>query len=495
MAETASLLAIARERLSGITIRDFFNLRMFGFALARAWVYLMFLGTATSSITWNGETVSGIVFLSSTITLSAVLFASALFHKRFEKLSHHRFFRFSGPAMTSLGTLLIATTTIPGAPWVLLGAIGAVFTGAGSGLIDLGYGELYRNDSPGKVRFEAPFAFFIAALIFALTSFVSNEAAVIICSLLPVISGWILFVNLKAFSPTTAAKVAPFEIKLGGFAWKIGICACLIGLADGAVRAVFMTANHTTPESFYRFPMVWASILTMAIIYSCILFSKRTGMRAIYKSVMLVMAVFFMLLPVFTGVSEIESTIALAGYGAFNVMIWMILADISSTYRFSSIMIFGIGWGMVTLGVLLGSTVGQFLASAAPFTPQMLSLIALIATLAVLISYMFIFRESDLITLTKPEANDTSEGNASGSEIKHRFYDRCVSIAEEYKLSPKETEIMILFAKGRSSARIQEELYISRGTCTTHLRHIYQKMDVHDKQEFLDLIEGRDRSG
>ena len=32
---------------------------MVGFALARAWVYLMFLGTATSSITWNGEPLPG----------------------------------------------------------------------------------------------------------------------------------------------------------------------------------------------------------------------------------------------------------------------------------------------------------------------------------------------------------------------------------------------------------------------------------------------------
>ena len=38
----------------------------------------------------------------------------------------------------------------------------------------------------------------------------------------------------------------------------------------------------------------------------------------------------------------------------------------------------------------------------------------------------------------------------------------------------------------------EEDLYLSRGTVTTHLRHIYQKMDVHSKQEFLDVIEGRE---
>lgn len=485
MPEKPSYFSTARERLQGLSVHDFFNLRVFGFALARAWVYLMFLGTATSSITWNGQPVPAMIFLISTITLCAILFMSALLHKHFELFMTNRIFRLLGPLLTCLGTLCIASVTLPGIPGLPLGLAGAVMTGIGSGLIDLGYGELYRKISPEKTRFEAPFAFFIAALLFPLILMAPAELACIICSLLPIISGWILFVNMKVWSPHASLVVPPFEIKLGKFSWKIGICACLIGLADGVVRAVFMTANAATAESFYRFPLVFASILTMIIIFGCVLFSKDMGLRSVYKSVMLVMAIFFMLLPVFTGMSEIESIIALAGYGTFNVMIWILLAEISYTFRFSSIMVFGIGWGMVTLGVLFGSAAGQFIVSFAPFSPQTLSLIALLATLAVLVSYMFIFKESDLLSLSK---NDKSEGP---EHTKHRFYDRCKTVAEEYRLSPKETEIMILFAKGRSSVRIQEELYISRGTCTTHLRHIYQKMGVHDKQEFLDLIEGR----
>lgn len=48
---------------------------------------------------------------------------------------------------------------------------------------------------------------------------------------------------------------------------------------------------------------------------------------------------------------------------------------------------------------------------------------------------------------------------------------------------------MVLLAKGRTRARIQEELYLSSGTVATHARHIYQKVDVHSKQELLDVIE------
>src|SRR5699024_1590555 len=119
----------------------------------------------------------------------------------------------------------------------------------------------------------------------------------IVASCLPLASGYILFVRLKAWSPRLAAAVRPVGIRLGRFSWKIGVCACLIGLADGVVRAVFIAANEAPVERFYLYPLVWASILTMGIIYGCVLFSREIGLRQVYKSVMLVMAVFFMLLP------------------------------------------------------------------------------------------------------------------------------------------------------------------------------------------------------
>lgn len=483
--------ATARERLRETSPRSLLNLRMIGFAMARAWVYLMFLGTAASSMTWNGQTVPGIAYLGSTVMLCATLFASAVWHERFALLIGKPSFRALGPVLIVAGTLALASATLPGAPEIALCLAGALLTGVGSGIIDLGYGELYRNIDPRRTSFEAPLAFFIAAALFPVVLGLPSVWACVVCALLPAVSGWILFAKMKAWSPAREPAVKPFEIHLGSFAWKIGICACLIGMADGVVRAVFMTSIGASAESFYRFPLLWSSLLTMAIIYGCVLFSRETGLRPVYRSVMLVMAVFFMLLPVFTGYSEIESTIALTGYGTFNVLIWILLADISFTYRLSSHMVFGIGWGMVTLGVLLGSAAGQAVCAFAPFQPQTLSLIALLATLAILISYMFVFNESDLIALAKGD-----EEKADAEPKRQRFQDRCKEVAGEYGLSPKETEIMILFAKGRSSTRIQEELYLSRGTVTTHLRHIYQKLDVHSKQELLDVIEAReDRRG
>ena len=61
-------------------------------------------------------------------------------------------------------------------------------------------------------------------------------------------------------------------------------------------------------------------------------------------------------------------------------------------------------------------------------------------------------------------------------------------MAEEHRLSPRETEVFMLLAQGRSHAFIQDELDLARGTVNAHVSHIYTKMDVSDRQELLDLI-------
>lgn len=283
-------LTTARDRLRETAPRSLLNLRMLGFALARAWVYLMFLGAATSSITWNGEPLPGAAYLGSTLVLCATLFASAIFHRRFTALIGHRAFRFLGPALTTVGTLALACATLPSAPALALCAFGSVSTGAGSGLIDLGYGELYRNVDPRRTSFEAPLAFLIAAALFPAVLTLPPVGACVVCALLPAASGWILFVKLRTWSSKAEPVVQPFEIHLGKFSWKIGVCACLIGMADGVVRAVFITANEASVENFYRFPLLWSSLLTIAIVYGCVLLSSKTGLRPVYRSVMLVMA-------------------------------------------------------------------------------------------------------------------------------------------------------------------------------------------------------------
>lgn len=79
-------------------------------------------------------------------------------------------------------------------------------------------------------------------------------------------------------------------------------------------------------------------------------------------------------------------------------------------------------------------------------------------------------------------------GEAPGGR-KRAFQEKCQVVAQKCGLTEREAEVMVLLAKGRTRARIQEELYLSSGTVATHARHIYRKVGVHSKQELLDVIE------
>ena len=47
---------------------------------------------------------------------------------------------------------------------------------------------------------------------------------------------------------------------------------------------------------------------------------------------------------------------------------------------------------------------------------------------------------------------------------------------------------MGLYAQGRSRTFISSQLVISENTVRDHLKSIYRKLDVHNKQELIDLI-------
>ena len=48
---------------------------------------------------------------------------------------------------------------------------------------------------------------------------------------------------------------------------------------------------------------------------------------------------------------------------------------------------------------------------------------------------------------------------------------------------------MELIARGNTVARIAEQLVVSENTIRTHSKRIYAKLDIHKKQELVDLLE------
>ena len=71
------------------------------------------------------------------------------------------------------------------------------------------------------------------------------------------------------------------------------------------------------------------------------------------------------------------------------------------------------------------------------------------------------------------------------------FEEACLAIAAEAGLSPRQTEVFALLAKGRNAPYIEDALVVSYHTVKAHIYRIYQKLDVHSQQELINRVEDR----
>lgn len=66
--------------------------------------------------------------------------------------------------------------------------------------------------------------------------------------------------------------------------------------------------------------------------------------------------------------------------------------------------------------------------------------------------------------------------------------EKCLAVAERYGLSPRERDVLLLLAEGRSRAHIRETLYISKGTVNAHIHNIYAKTGISSRDELMRLL-------
>jgi DNA-binding NarL/FixJ family response regulator len=69
-------------------------------------------------------------------------------------------------------------------------------------------------------------------------------------------------------------------------------------------------------------------------------------------------------------------------------------------------------------------------------------------------------------------------------KILHYFHERSnIPPIEDYKLTPKEKEILNLLVKGHAYKQIALQTNISPETINTHIKNIYRKLNVHSRSE------------
>jgi DNA-binding CsgD family transcriptional regulator len=87
-----------------------------------------------------------------------------------------------------------------------------------------------------------------------------------------------------------------------------------------------------------------------------------------------------------------------------------------------------------------------------------------------------------------------------GNELERLISERSALMAQTFRLTRRESEVLPYLLQGRSARYIADVLFVSENTVRSHIRRILEKTGTHSKQNLVDIADtlvlrqgGRDR--
>lgn len=296
------------------------------------------------------------------------------------------------------------------------------------------------------------------------------------------------------------------------------LCVGAVGFCAGVVRS--LAIDEPATGAMLNTLSMGASLVA-AVVFLVVWRTKSIQLNvvSIYRVAFPFIITAFAAMPFLP--SGYEHALASALYAAYSVAILLIMVQCAQASRdrgVNPIFIYGFFAGLVYALHNVGFIAGTFAGSVRGFgiDPLAVTAIAAIYLLSMLhfAGHGGLRRATEetrvsastieLVAINPPaipsrEAGQLPQGQppqAAGGRRREAEGDyrdllskRVQVIRNQYRLSAREAEVAELVARGNTVARIAEELVVSENTIRTHMRRLYAKLDIHKKQELLDLLE------
>jgi DNA-binding CsgD family transcriptional regulator len=387
--------------------------------------------------------------------------------------------------------LILAGVT--GAQILLSGVI--LFGGIGMALLGVTWGVAATSLDNKSASACMPGVIAFAALLGFVTDQTNPPLAMALTFLLPIIST----AFLALFQRSTAyderedesrsdrndhlqESAAPQYMKLlDKVPWRFILILALFCAAFGTMQYL-LVIPESNADQISKENILFRGLVALFFFIEIGVFSLKPA--TMFKAGFLTMIAGFMAVP-FIGSPAISSAIIMMGYTCFDMLAWIIICSLGSAWRADATRIVAIArltsLGGVLLGSVLGVVVGYWAAlgqaNVAVVTTAMAYLLVMATVLSMDQSPVGFWQ---LISDTASHARRTAQrGQVEAIE----------EIAVKGALTPREREFFGYLAAGRSIPWISSHLCISDGTSRAHARHIYAKLQVHSRQELLDVVD------
>ena len=266
--------------------------------------------------------------------------------------------------------------------------------------------------------------------------------------------------------------------------WKILLGVAAYSLIIGVIQGMPIQADPTPLALLAIVHHGAEAVVALAVLWW--VFAKGGLLRfsSLWRAILLFTATGLFFLPVIDAQWVGWALVLISIAQTLVVMLfWTMLADVAHHSRTSPYVIFGSGWIAYSLPFAVGVVCGQ-MAGLHGLGSSVLILLAYLLTLAA----VFALNEGNF---SQRRIFADLDVPAPEQSMFARIDEGCETLGREFGLTAREVEVLQLLCKGRSKSYIAESLFISENTVRSHSKHIYAKLDVHSKQEILDLMDVR----
>jgi DNA-binding CsgD family transcriptional regulator len=458
-----------------------------GFSAHWAWIWCLFW---SSLFYKEGELINGVTgsmlsleplwtisLLSNVITL-ALLLVLSYFR---QPLSSIKILPVLAAIFTCLGTLLIShpILVLSGVNAEVAHSAGALLTGIGSAVVVVLWGELFATLGARKTIAYNVLGLLVGGVAYFLITSIPSDLAQVITALLPLASmAFFLHFKRRVIQPKGLVSQAPYKERPP---YRFIGISLFFGISFGIMKGLFVSDEGNLIELRNLLNIIAIALASVAIHVSMNTFRMDFD-HLTYQIALPLMATGFIFLPLHDPFNIIGTAVHQLGYQYFYIILWALWPVLARRNDVPAGWI--VCWGIlsVQLGQFLGSTLGAQLQGMLT-TDFDLAMFSAFTILVILLIALFALGNNTAATgwgFLKPveESDHTSP-----------FVRICTRMARSCKLSPRETEVFMLLAKGRNRAYISADMVVSSETVKTHTKSIYRKMNVHSQQEIIDIIE------
>lgn len=379
----------------------------------------------------------------------------------------------------ALGCCLYASTLCWSLSFVIpeLSVLGSVLGGAGLSLLYLLFAEAILPLGMMNIAFGVAAARFAGVPAVYLADGLDEARAAFAAFTLPAIA--LLAVSM-ARRTTSSLPMAKPPYPHFSFPWKPIALLALYAFIQGLRQHEFVggAGVHSAFSGAVAMALVLAAI---------VLFSDRLSLVTLYRSPMPLMVLGLLLIPVGEGIGSLASGYLISiSTSLLSYLVTLLVFDLCKRMGAPVIAPMGLIKVMPVI-TILGQEAAKFIDHA-PIAQQTQDIIlagTVIAT--VFVASAIILSEKELTSTWGMRVLDKG-ALSEEARREDRINGRCDELTRQYRLTPREDEVLRQLAQGKTNAAIEKELFIASGTLKAHISHIYTKLDVHSKKELSSLF-------